>query len=77
MVRGLWDLKLLQVEEEFLWNKNCLAFLNLKKKMVLGKAPKMKVWELEPPSGISLHRQSKITKIKISYIQANQKSLQN
>lgn len=32
MVRGLWDLKLLQVEEEVLWNKNCLAFLNLKKK---------------------------------------------
>lgn len=31
MVRGLWDLKLLQVEEEVLWNKNCLAFLNLKK----------------------------------------------
>lgn len=32
MVRGLWDLKLLQVEEEALWNKNCLAFLNLKEK---------------------------------------------
>lgn len=32
MVRGLWDLKVLRVEEEVLWNKNCLAFLNLKNK---------------------------------------------
>lgn len=30
MIRGLWDLKVLRVEEEVLWNKNCLAFLNLK-----------------------------------------------
>lgn len=40
MVRGLWDLKLLQVEEEVLWNKNCLAFLNLKKKNGLREGSK-------------------------------------
>lgn len=76
MVRGLWDLKLLRIEEEVLWNKKLFDFSKLKKKEVLRRAPKMEVWELEPPSGISLNRHSKTTKMKMSYIQATQKSLQ-